>query len=74
MGAGKLDQAAARFEQAIALRPDLAETHNNLGCILWEQRKLDQAVTQYEQAIALRPDYAEAQQPGLHLPTAGQTR
>ena len=28
---GKLDQAAARYEQALALRPDYAEAHNNLG-------------------------------------------
>ena len=57
---GKLDQAAARFEQAIALRPDYAEAHNNLGNVLWKQGKLDEAAARYEQALALRPDYAEA--------------
>ena len=57
---GKLDEAAARFQQALALRPDYAEAHNNLGNIRWEQGKLDEAAARYEQALALRPDYAEA--------------
>ena len=48
------------FEQALALRPDYAEAHNNLGIVLWQQGKLEQAVARFEQAIALRPDYAEA--------------
>ncbi len=49
-----------RFEQALALVPDLAEAHYNLGNILREQGKLDPAAARYEQAIALAPDYAEA--------------
>ena len=48
------------FEQAIALRPDFADAHNNLGNVLLSQGKLDEAAARYEHALALRPDYAEA--------------
>ena len=57
---GKLDEAAAQYEQAVALKPDLFQAHNNLGNILAEQGKLDQAVARFEQALALKPDLAEA--------------
>ena len=48
------------FEQALALAPDLAEAHNNLGNVLKDQGKLDEAAAQFEQAVALKPDLAEA--------------
>ncbi len=57
---GKLDQAVARFKQAIALRPDYAEAYSNLGDILCRQSKLDEATVQLEQAIALAPGHAAA--------------
>ena len=57
---GKLDEAAAQYQRALALKPSLFQAHNNLGNVLQEQGKLDQAVARYEQAIALKPDLAEA--------------
>ena len=57
---GKLDKALARYQQALALRPNYAEVHYNRGFTLQEQGKLDEAVASYEQALALRPDYANA--------------
>jgi tetratricopeptide (TPR) repeat protein len=57
---GKLDEALASYNQAIALKPDLAEAHNNLGNTQQELGKLDEALASYNQAIALKPDYAEA--------------
>ena len=35
---GKFDEAAAEFERAVTLGPDLAEGHNNLACILCGSR------------------------------------
>ncbi len=57
---GRYDEAVARFEQAIALRPNHAEAYNNLGVVLRNQRKHGEAAARFEQAIAWRFDYAEA--------------
>ena len=57
---GRLEDALARHTQAIALKPDYAEAHNNLGITLRELGRLDEALASYTQAIALQPDLAEA--------------
>ena len=41
---GKLDEAIACFRRALELKPDVAETHSNLGVALKEQGKLDEAI------------------------------
>ena len=46
--------------QAIALKPDFAEAHSNLGNTLQELGRLDEAEASYNQAVALKPDFAEA--------------
>jgi Flp pilus assembly protein TadD len=53
-------EAAAAYRRVLALRPDIAEVHNNLGVILKNQGRLDQAAAEYQQAIALKPDFVEA--------------
>jgi tetratricopeptide (TPR) repeat protein len=57
---GKLDEAAACYEKALAQQPELAEVHFNLGNILQTQDRLDAAVACYERALALKPEFAEA--------------
>ena len=57
---GKLDQAAAHYEQVLTLNPGLFQTHIKLAHILWKQGQFERAATRLEQAIALRPDYAQA--------------
>jgi protein O-GlcNAc transferase len=54
--AGRLDEAAAAYRAAIAIRPDLVEAHNNLGTASKEVGDLDGAMAAYRQAYALRPD------------------
>ncbi len=56
---GDRRQAQARFEQALALRPNFAAAHNNLGQVLMDLGKRDEAAAQFERALALRPDFAE---------------
>ena len=42
--AGKFEEARARYERALAIKPDLAEAHFNLANSFREQSKLDDAV------------------------------
>ncbi len=54
-------EAAIRaFREVIRLRPDLAEAHNNIAVIYYEEGKLDLARKELELAIQLAPDYAVA--------------
>ena len=58
----ELDEAeASSYNQAIALKPDYVEAHNNLGVTLQELGRLDEAQTSYTKAIALKPDYVQTQ-------------
>jgi tetratricopeptide (TPR) repeat protein len=57
---GKVDEAVAAYRQAISIKPDFAEAHNNLGAMLTDQGKLDDAVAQYQKAVTVKPDFAEA--------------
>ncbi|HEX4143075.1 MAG TPA: sulfotransferase [Pirellulales bacterium] len=58
--AGRLEEAAAAYRRVLAIRPNLAEAHVNLGNVLTEQRKLDDAAAQYKSAIALNPNLFQA--------------
>jgi tetratricopeptide (TPR) repeat protein len=57
---GTPGDAAACFEQALALKPDYAEAHHNLAHIFRAQGRLDDAADHGQRALALKPDYAEA--------------
>jgi tetratricopeptide (TPR) repeat protein len=57
---GQLDAAVRSYEQALAIKPDYAEAHYNLGFTLKELGQLEVAVKSFEQALAIKPDYAEA--------------
>ena len=50
----------ARYQRALALKPDDAEAHNNLGIRAHGEGELGDAVAHYQRALALKPDYAEA--------------
>lgn len=57
---GKLEEAAASYERALALKPDYAEAHFNLGNVFRDQGRLDAALVNYERSLALKPDFADA--------------
>ena len=59
MGQGKPDEAAACYQQALRLKPDYAEAHNNLGNV-FKEKGPDQAAACYQRALQLKPDYALA--------------
>ena len=41
---GQLDAAVKSYEKAIAIKPDFAEAHNNLGNVFNELGQLDAAI------------------------------
>jgi tetratricopeptide (TPR) repeat protein len=57
---GNFAEAAACYERALGLNPDLAEAQMNLGVILAAQGKPELAVVRFRRALALRPNLAEA--------------
>ena len=53
--------AADLIGRAVALKPEFAEAHNDLGVVLGAQGKLTEAIACFEHAVKLKPRYAEAQ-------------
>ena len=54
------DPAIRYFKQALAIRPDIAETHANLGKILSEAGRREEAVASFGRALRFKPGYADA--------------
>jgi Flp pilus assembly protein TadD len=57
---GETGKARAAFEDAIALKPDLAEAHNDLGALLAQGGDVDAAIARFRAALASIPDYPDA--------------
>jgi tetratricopeptide (TPR) repeat protein len=53
-------EAIGHYEQALRLKPDLAEPHYNWGNALADLGRLGEAVAQYQEALRLRPGYVDA--------------
>jgi superkiller protein 3 len=64
LGLALLSQKPAEAElylaMAVALRPDSAGPHNNLGLALQNQGRSEEAIAEYRRALALDPNYAGA--------------
>jgi tetratricopeptide (TPR) repeat protein len=58
-GAGRVDEAAKEFGEAIRLNPDSAKAHVNLGSLLIAKGELNEAQSQFVQALRLEPSNAE---------------
>jgi tetratricopeptide (TPR) repeat protein len=54
------DEAIKCFKKAIAINPNNAPIHYNLGIIYYDRGMLDEAITEYKKAIALLPGYLDA--------------
>ncbi len=57
---GRADRAVEHFRRSLALKPDSAVSHYNVGTALTLAHELDEAAEQYEQAIHLDPKYSRA--------------
>ncbi len=57
---GSMEEAAAAWRQAVAVKPDFAEGHCNLANALFCLGRREEAVEHYRQTLRLQPDYSEA--------------
>jgi hypothetical protein len=57
--AGRIDEAVADYEAALAIHPD-GVVYNNLGIILASRGKLDEAFAYFQKAVQFAPDCADA--------------
>ena len=55
-----LTTALKGFQTALAIAPDEALVHFNVGTTLYQMGRIDEALPQHRQAVALAPNYAEA--------------
>ena len=55
-----LEKAVEALREAIRLKPDFVQAHNNLGIALCGQGKKAEAIAELREAIRLKPDYANA--------------
>jgi len=58
--AGRNAEAVPCCREALRLRPNFVEAHNNLGNALRDLGRADEAEASYAAALALRPTYVEA--------------
>jgi len=56
----KYGQAIESYKKAIAINPDYADAHYNLGIAYRKQGEYDLAIASYQKAIAINPDDAKA--------------
>jgi tetratricopeptide (TPR) repeat protein len=57
---GRYGGAIEAYKQAIRIKPDFSEAHNNLGASYLELGRYDEAIEPLERAIRLKPDNASA--------------
>ncbi len=55
-----MEEAISSYHQALAVKPDFAEPHNNLGIALMVQNKMEEAISSYRRALAVKPDFLTA--------------
>ena len=58
--AGLQPEAEQAYREALAVHPNYAHSHHNLGGTLAAQGRWDEAIASYTNALSLRPQYLEA--------------
>jgi tetratricopeptide (TPR) repeat protein len=57
---GQIDSAIAELQNALAIDPELAEAHGELGCLYLDKGSLEEAKNALDRAYELDPDYLPA--------------
>ena len=53
-------EAIAATSQALAIDPDYAQAHNNLGLLYQDKNLLDESARELQRALIIEPGYARA--------------
>jgi Flp pilus assembly protein TadD len=70
---GKTKEAIVHYEQALQVKPDLADAHYNLGISLARVGRTPEAMDHWERALQVEPDFAEVDNNlGIALAQAGR--
>ena len=73
MGNGRPQEAIKNYQEAIRIRPDYAEAHNNLGDALFETGQRQRAIEQFQEALRVKPKHWLAEcNLGIALAANGQ--
>jgi tetratricopeptide (TPR) repeat protein len=56
----EIGEVLAELREALRLRPDYAEAHNNTGLVLAQNGDDEKAIDEFRAAVRIRPDYADA--------------
>ncbi len=73
MEKGQYNDAVAGWQKALALNPDDAKAHLNLGYVMQQSGRLDEAIGEYRTALKINSSYAAAHSNlGIALATAGR--
>ncbi len=51
---------AAYYQEALRLRPNYANAHNNLGIVLFHRQEFAQAINHFSEAVRIRPNFLDA--------------
>jgi len=71
----KYDEAITYYKKALAIDPDYADAHANLGLVYIMKEMFDEAIAELKQVIALDPNHAGAHYNlGLAYDTQGNTK
>ena len=57
----RTEEAIRQYQEALRLKRDDAEAHNNFGAALEQKGQIDEAIGEYREAPQLQPDYADVQ-------------
>ena len=72
-GLNQLENAIESYEQAIKIKPDYIDAHNNMGSLLMKVGRNDEAIESFKLAIKVKPDFADPyNNMGIALMKTGQ--
>ena len=57
---GRIDDAIKHYEEALRIKPDYEEAHNNLAIALFRKGDIDGAIDHFQKALQINPNFLHA--------------